>query len=747
MIRFKRLRTYLLLAVFSSLALPLSFTFPANTQAQVKPKTEEEVKVLFLGKWYDAEVIDAKGNEVLAEFVFISPKRQVFTREKVRLLNEVKAMDFSRKWTSANKSFTIDAALKRLVDDSVVLIKPDLREVTVPLEKLSSKDANYVRKIDRRRKRGVAQGLIPDIVPDLPDLETFDLNVSSQATFSGSTTASGKPLGGTPSFLKDFEQSGTAFSLLRKEQKLTAVIPVGGPDQLVLMTTRESNWRSGLFQSQAYWVSMKDSKVIAMVTLTPNCYPLDYDPKSNRLLTFHRQENDQSEEDFYTMWEMKPGASECVAVQRWQGGGLGWADSLFAKIIDKNHVVAKTDRNTYEGWDLGNKKTSYILKSASFFDASAVLTRSRKHLLFPEDKRVTVVDATSGDTVFSFPMTTGSCSGVNVNSSGTKLAALSRTSISVWDLESGSAEPIVYPAPLLGSPFDSRIEWIGDDYILGQSPSSRVLYQLSYQLPVWSYKIDVGNYWINRDPLKNMVVEDKIYYVARPETFGKTLAIGIVDLPGPQVAELTANIDRADLLALKKGSTVSLELKNISDEAAVRDWLGEKIKAAGWIIADDGEFKIAAEMGRGESRTVSYQAMGRANQSTSVTYRPYFASLAIKRGDSIIWSSGSSTGAPSVVDFKNAQSEINKMQVPQLNFFERVTLQTEVIDPKYARGFGVSSLGLRGISVVSTTPPGRADDPFAEAEKASEDQRKSLEDEKKKADEGEGNSVNNFGGE
>ena len=28
--------------------------------AQVKPKVEEEIRVLYLGKWYDAEVIDVK---------------------------------------------------------------------------------------------------------------------------------------------------------------------------------------------------------------------------------------------------------------------------------------------------------------------------------------------------------------------------------------------------------------------------------------------------------------------------------------------------------------------------------------------------------------------------------------------------------------------------------------------------------------------------------------------------------------
>ena len=714
--------------------------------AQVKPKVEEEIRVLYLGKWYDAEVIDVKGKEVLAEFVWIKSRQEVFPREKVRLLNEVEAMDYSRRWSSLNKTFSIDAALKEVTDDSVVLIKPNLKEVTVPLKKLSQKDNSYAKKVERRRQKDVIQGLIPDRVPELPELEVLGFAVSSGSTFTTAEPSSGKSLAGTPSFQKEFSQAGTAFSLIRKRQKLVAVVPVGGPEQLVLMTMREKSSGAEKFQSQAYWVSMKETKVIAHVPLTPNCYPLDYDPRSKRLLTFHRKEYGQVEEDFYVMWEMAPGSDKCTPIKRWEGKGLGWSKTLFAKIVDKDHVIALTEKNNYEGWDLANEETTFVVKNSSFFGTRAVLSASRRHLLVPDDKKVSVIDAISGATVFSFPMTTGSCSGIGLNSDGTKLAALSRTSLSVWDLESGSEEPTVYPAPLIGSPFASRIEWIGDDYILGQSPSSRVLYQLSNRLPVWSYKIDVGSYWTNRDPLKNFVLDGRIFYVARPETFGDRLALGIVNLPGPQVDEMTKDLDRSTLLTLKENSKIALKLENVSDEEKVRKWLTEKIESVGWTLVNEGdeEFVMTATMGRGEKTSSTYRQFGIGGKTVTVSYTPYFANLKIKRGSAYIWSSRASSGPPGSLKIENAQAEVNKLQVPQLDFFERVKLEADVIDPKYSRGFGLSKLGLRGIQVVSTTPPGRADDPFAESEKANEDQRKSAEDEEKKDSQGEGKSVSTF---
>ena len=77
--------------------------------------------------------------------------------------------------------------------------------------------------------------------------------------------------------------------------------------------------------------------------------------------------------------------------------------------------------------------------------------------------------------------------------------------------------------------------------------------------------------------------------VARPETFGDPLALGIVDLPGPQVDELTNNLDRSTLLTLKKDPKIALKLDNVSDEEKVRRWLSEKIESAGWILVNEAE--------------------------------------------------------------------------------------------------------------------------------------------------------------
>ena len=78
---------------------------------------------------------------------------------------------------------------------------------------------------------------------------------------------------------------------------------------------------------------------------------------------------------------------------------------------------------------------------------------------------------------------------------------------------------------------------------------------------------------------------------------------------------------------------------------------------------------------------------------------------------------------------------MSSYQKPNLDYFKSVKIEGKILDPKFSRGFGVSKLGLRGIEVVSTSPPGREADPLAAAEQASEDERKSVEERRSRSEE------------
>lgn len=693
----------------------------------------EKVRVFAVGSWRDGTVVEVKGKKALVSYVFVSETQKVFDRANVRKLCETEGIDYARSWSTADGNYRVIASLKDVKNEKAVLVKEDLSVVSVPLDSLSTKDRAYAKKMIKTRTAAVESGKTPATTPALPPIQEFGPDSTFGQSLFNESQSVNRPFGALPPYLK-FSQNGLGFNFLRELQELVSVIPVGGPQELVLVGAHEDSIfsRNENFQSQLYWISMKESKVLSKVAITSKDFPLDYNPVTKTLLTLHKKKTfDKSGiPSHYTLWRLLPGKTEVTPLIRWSVEIGTFTDGRFAKIINNQVILAKTKKHTYVAWDLKEQKEIYTIKPQSFFDVPAILTHDRRSLIVCEDQQLTVFDAATGEIKNRFSLKERGLSGANVNAAGTKLAGINARQVFVWDLESGNAEPKIYNAPHVGSPFTSRIEWVDDDLILCESGFARVLYRLSLELPVWSYKMDVSDSFLNNDPLKSFTIGGKLVYVAKPGGLrDKSLhAIGIVDLPGPQVKEITKNIDRNSLNILGPGVRVGVAIGSVTDPGRVEDWLIKKIEANEWIYDKNAEIQMYANMGIGETQTIQYQKIGGGQQFT-VSFRPHFSTLKINKGKSVLWQSGTSTGAPSFIRAENPQAEVSKYQNPNLEFFNRVSLPKRIIDPKYSRGFGVSKFGLRGIEVESTSPPGREDDPEEAARKAQEEAQKRLEEE------------------
>lgn len=712
------------------------FQFAATLEvhAQARLVEGEKVRVLVLGSWRDGTVVESKGKKALVSYVFVSETQKVMDRVNIRKLCETVGVDYARSWSTADGNYQVIASLKDVIGEKAVLVKEDLTEVSVPLASLSTKDRGYAKKTIKNRNAAVEAGKTPATTPTLPPIQAFEAGGTFVQSLFDSSQAVIRPFGALPPYLK-FSQNGMGFNFLRELQELVSVIPVGGPQELVLVGAREDSVfsRNENFQSQLYWISMKDSKVLSKIAITSKDFPLDYNPVTKTLLTLHKKKTfDKSGiPSHYTLWRLLPGKTEVTPLIRWSVEIGTFTDGKFAKIVNEQVILAKTKKHTYVAWDLKERKEIYTIKPQSFFDVPAILTHDRRSLIVCEDRQLTVFDAATGEIKNQFLLKERGLSGANVNASGTKLAGINARQVFVWDLENGSTEPKVYNAPHVGSPFTSRIEWVDDDLILCESSFSRVLYKLSVELPVWSYRMDVSDSFLNNDPLKSFTIGGKLVYVAKPGRLrDKSLhAVGIVNLPGPQVKEITENVDRNSLNILGPGVRVGVTIGSVTDPARVEEWLTQKIKANGWIYDENAEIQMVANMGIGANQTIQYQQIG-GNQQFTVSFQPHFSNLKIKKGKSILWQNGTSTGAPSFIRAENPQAEIDRYQNPNLEFFNRVSPPKRIIDPKYSRGFGVSKFGLRGIEVESTSPPGREDDPEEAARKAQEEAQKRLEEER-----------------
>ena len=178
---------------------------------------------------------------------------------------------------------------------------------------------------------------------------------------------------------------------------------------------------------------------------------------------------------------------------------------------------------------------------------------------------------------------------------------------------------------------------------------------------------------------------------------------------------------------MKPGVKVKFRLTGISSRDGVEQVLREKVTENGWIVDESADIVIHAELGKGKSQSVDYQEMGINGKVTSVSFSPHYANIRIAQDEVIIFQSGTSNAAPAFLRGQNLQKAIKKYEVPQVGFFKNIKIPAEILHPRYSRGFGQSKLGLRGIEVVATAPPGREDDPAAATRQAEEDRRKAIE--------------------
>ncbi len=760
--------------------------------AQLKLEVGEEIMVFyFTGDWKKGTVLEKQRDGWLVDYFAHGESLSMqdwFHRNQIRKLCEVGALDFARRWESSNGNFKIDAALKDFVGDldEVILTKTDLKELKVKISSLSTADITYVKKLYKNRDSAASIGMMPALIPKLPELTQLELDAAKTPSIQIGGEGDMGPFGVLPSFLKTFQPEGVGFQIIRARQRVVATIPVGGPDQLVLVTAFEHTavWDDAPFQSQGYWVSLKQKKVVNIVAVSPESRPVDYDPRHKLLLTVRdltdekletrrkrlykdltaqkdlsRTESEDFQKEFgsifnqnaeYVLWRLQPGESKVEPLIRWHAKSNQGLHLPYAKIINDKIVLAKVDSNTYQAWDLETRREAYsfkISKFPNFLSKNLELTPDRQSIIIAGDNQVSIINAENGELRFALQVPEDRVIGANVDSSGTKLAALTNRCLYVWDLLSGNREPNVYLAPLIGSPAGSRLDWIDDDHVLIEGIGRRVLYRLSLKLPIWSYITDVGysSDFID-NPLNFNAVGGLFFYVAeqpseilfdqilktgRIQATGNRIAVGAVNFPGPrvnQMAETALNENTQSMYVLKPGVHVDIELDSVTDPDQVTQWLKERIQAAGWVYQPGSSLRINAEMGTLPTRTQTFRQFGTLrNDTTSVSITPHFARIRITDGDKIIWEVATQTGVPFFVRSNDIQVAVNEQQVPQLKFFERVKFDPIVMDPEYSYGFGVSRFGLPGIEVVSVTPPGRADDPWA----AAEEMEKQLEEDAK----------------
>jgi len=670
-----------------------------TVRAAEKYQAGDEIEVFFLNKWLPAVVVEVgRRGEVMAEFEFAAAtKRQVFPAQQVRAAFEAGALLPAKVWSDMSGKFKLRAALIAIDKDSITLRKPDKTEITIPIEKLSQVDQDFLKKLQKEVM--ATQG------PEPPKLEEFATDGAVDAGSLWGTTANvalePDPM---PAYLK-MQQGGVAFAMQDFFDRLGAVLPLGGPDAWILAGV-ENGTPGGSKPSRILWVSLVKKKVVSQHLLPAGEIIMDYHPASKQLLTLSqtKSESDRSDIPALTLWKTSPVLEQATPIVRWKAGTAETSRagvSTWARIVDADTVLQRTGRQEFSAWDVSSKRLKYRLNQEAFFAPAPTLSGGRRYLAMPEDKGLRVIEASTGKLLANFTSTNG-VAGAAFTEDGRRLAFIGRNQLQVCDLTAPQTAPEEYQAEAIGTPFQSSIEWLGADRLMADAlgGNNKVLFSLKHHLPLWNYEFDWNA--VRDEPGRRFrqIVDGHLVYAATVREGGNNgLAVGAIKLPGPKVDEADTTLDPESLLIIKRGTSMKVDIQcgGFND----RVWMAvQKImESNGWVYDANAAVSMIAEMKQGKASQVTYQTFG-GGGAQNATVTPYISSLRIEVGGEVAWSGGTSSGAPAMLRLGQGQSvqdEVNRWQNPDAEFFERVVVPGKLIDPKKRNGLGTTQVTNRGL--------------------------------------------------
>ncbi|QDV23498.1 SHD1 domain-containing protein [Aureliella helgolandensis] len=647
----------------------------------------EEVQYQSGNSWREGVVLQVQGKKVGVEYFLGNQTRQVVVdsgSDKLRYPWEEKVISPMRLWSDESKQFSVRAAVMAFKGKDVLLYKEeDGAELAVPIDKLSESDQTFLKML--KSKVG------PEIAW-LPDLTVFQQNATAfgAAVWNEAQDLSEIPPDAPPGFAS-MPMKGVAFPKAHFFESLVRLEPIGGADGWMVAGTMDSH---GDQPSRVLWAALAQEKINRLQLLPSGERVAAVAPRNRSLLTTNK------EGTRLTLWTADPTLEVPEARVSWKSEveRMHGSQGTLAVIVAPNRVLHQWGKQKFVVWDTDAHRELYRVEQESFFGAQLVLSPGKKYFALPEDERVRIIEAATGNTLAALPVEGGRTAGVGFNADGTRLAVLTRSQLAIWEVGS-SLPPTRLRADGIGTPFSATVEWVDDTTLL---IDREVLYDTRHQLPVWNYRIDTSQVQTDSWGAKTQtVMGDKLCYAVNIRGQQAQFVIGAVELPGPGVREAVEGLDPESLYIIRPGHAVGLSIQCGEYDTEVRNALMQQIEDNDWVYDANSTTILKAEMGRSKPQTVTYRSMiGRGGGEHSISVTPYFSKLEVMYGDVVAWQTGGGSGLPQTMflkDGESAQQKADSMQKPMPQLFSTTDIPEKLFDPAKKKGIGSSVLGARGL--------------------------------------------------
>lgn len=714
----------------------------ATSLADIPYRVDEQVEVnTFFTKWTAGRVIEVnRARNVLCEYT--SPfglKRDWFTPNNIRRPYERDSLCRARMWKDTEGKFSVIAVALRVDDTKVVLRTEDSEKVEVPLEKLSTIDRAFLKRLIKATGGYTATG------SHRGDTVTFDASsvVEVQPSSSAHLSLAPDPLRSSLTL----SEGGSAFEVGNAFDKIGAIIPLGGSDQWLLASLESSaGSEKSKLPTRLMWVSVKKSKMSRMHPLSPGVRLKDYYAPLKLALTH----DPHSPKPVLSLWKSEPGIEHGKLILSWYGSEITQrtSDASWARFASDRIVVFRDSKRNLIAWDFRDRKGVWSTVQESAGAPAPQLTAGRRYLLVPESNRLRVIDPIAGQELQTIPVD-GEIHSLSIADDGHHVVALLESSLIGLDLSSPDELKRV-DVGSLDLPKTTTVQWLNQDVIcLSTTDKEMLLFSLDRGIPLWRYEVDGGASYRNQgdDRVRRTLGSHLVYAATATAKKGnrtqRGIAVGAVKLPGEDASGFVKYLERDELVVFEGDQSVRIEVDALQDADAIRQTMTEQVEANGWTIDENSPNVVLAKLEKLPPIQVQYRTSGsgglfppitppritpprigipgssrgtppsswpfgsgqrEAPKIMTASVQPFLSSITLSIDGQPAWIAHSSVGVPTSMILREGdslQERIDATQSPDVEFFRERDIPEAIINPAFREGLGTSLITNRGLQEKS----------------------------------------------
>jgi hypothetical protein len=663
----------------------------------------------------------------------------------------------ARTWTDRTGKFKVKAQFDGVVGDSVVLNKAGGKQVKVPIEKLSERDQQFVNK--QRESTGGSENPFGEVNEIEDEVTVTDEEEVPSNAVKGNlrdvknvrpktfTKWTFKPNGKTEQLLtaagsRDVEVQLSDIPESQKFFENVEGIYVSSDGNRIIV----ARTKGAVAQKKPQYLQLVDvarQRAGELVQLPEQTAILDAEPDQglvmyrpeifghgkNRLLTIARLDG----EELTPIAEFEPYAHEDWAPSR---------DIESARFLSSDRVMTINPHGkALTIWDIDQAKALLNIPVGISFSLKMAVSPDRSLLGVIMQDGIAIIDLTQGEHVATIPTTGRNFDQVEFRADNSRLAGLSGSGVTVWDLTDGEVRS-EFGSNAMGG-YRQNLAWAGE-FLLSQN---QYLFDVERRILLWEYQGSSGS--AESATMRN----GRLYVIPKLEDGSDTMLVSAA-LPHRTAIEEAKRLPSPDeLLVVKPGDEVQLIVdidpsvpmtedfqKAIANKqkaaqaepgaanvvflqpgAAIQDTVRELLKAgiekAGLKVVEKSDLVVKAVCKPQEQQTIKVNVDGRwpirEADVQERTITPHASYLEMTYKGEELWKCGF-VAKPFMTIWmnqgENLDQALQRLTQPNLTIFTHAQFSPYVAKPGKATpngAYGASQFTDRGIVDTGSTGNGR----------------------------------------